>query len=143
MRQIRANPFSNMLAATSFILSLVNGTGSFFKPLLGIHFNGNCRDLFARRVFLPSFVRKLATPPKRNPSLRGSRSFFHEGWQKDPALRCERTERKSNSPARKVTAILVITGSRQKLSDSKCEGRLVANHLTGAEFMGCYIHSPQ
>ena len=32
-------------------------------------------------VFLPP-VRKWATPSKRNPSLRGGRSFFHESWQK-------------------------------------------------------------
>ena len=37
-----------------------------------------------RGVFSPPFVRKLATPSKRNPSLRGGRSFFHKRWQKDP-----------------------------------------------------------
>ena len=31
-----------------------------------------------------AFVRTLATPSKRNPSLRGSQSFFHESWQKGP-----------------------------------------------------------
>ena len=35
-------------------------------------------------IFLPPFVRKLATPSKRNPSLRGGRSCFHKRRQKDP-----------------------------------------------------------
>ena len=37
-----------------------------------------------RGVFLPPFVRKLATPSKRNPSLRGGRSLLHKRLQKDP-----------------------------------------------------------
>ena len=32
---------------------------------------------------MPPFARKWATS-KRNPSLRGGRSFFQESWQKDP-----------------------------------------------------------
>ena len=36
------------------------------------------------RSFLSAFVRKSPTPSKRNPSLRGGRSFLHESWQKDP-----------------------------------------------------------
>ena len=34
-------------------------------------------------VFLPPFVRKLATPSTRNASLQGGRSFYHQRWQKD------------------------------------------------------------
>ena len=30
-------------------------------------------------------MRKLATPSKRNPSLQGGRSFFHQRWQKEPS----------------------------------------------------------
>ena len=32
------------------------------------------------------FLRKLVTPSKRNPSLRGGRSLFHQRWQKDPLI---------------------------------------------------------
>ena len=35
-------------------------------------------------VSLPPFVRILAIPSKRNPSLRGGRSFVHKRRQKDP-----------------------------------------------------------
>ena len=37
-------------------------------------------------VFLPPFVRILATPSKRNPSLRGGPSFVPESWQKTTPL---------------------------------------------------------
>ena len=39
--------------------------------------------VFDRGVFLPPFVRKSATPSRRNPSLCGGRSFSRERWQKD------------------------------------------------------------
>ena len=36
-----------------------------------------------RGLFLPPFVRQLATPSTRNASLQGGGSFFHQRWQKD------------------------------------------------------------
>ena len=42
------------------------------------------KGTLATGVFLPPVVRILATPSKRNPSLQGGRSFFHQRMQKDP-----------------------------------------------------------
>ena len=43
------------------------------------------RQLLAGGLFLPPFARKLATPSKRNPSLRGGRSFSQAG-KKTPLI---------------------------------------------------------
>ena len=55
------------------------------------------RSFQNRGVFLPrTFCKKIGDPGKRNPSLRGGRSFFHRRWQQDPP--CFEEEKKRASP---------------------------------------------
>ena len=51
------------------------------------------------------------------------RKAYETFWSQVSKLSC------FTSPARKVTAILAMTGCRQKLSESKCEGRLSSEML--------------
>ena len=85
------------------------------------------------RVLLPPFLRKLATPSKRNPSLQGGRSFFHQRWQKDPpaVFGC----RLLCTPEGGL--IFVALGASEETKETSCQGfghKFHGKNADGLEF---------
>ena len=70
----------------------------------------------SRGVFLPAFVREVATPSKRNPSLRGGRSMVHKRWQQDPLSQRRLPTEGGSLPVPRVVNFLSKRGTSQQAS---------------------------